>query len=131
MKTFEIKRSSINVEGAPFSDCYSSYRATTRAVEALLPQDHYLCDDLWLHEGKIEHPIYLKIDRPEGFSLQEYRKLKGYLAQEEQELDGLAYWLPMNGNWSIMCGADTFSTKYAKLITTVYQKVGTVVIPAK
>lgn len=128
MLEFKIERKEIKVTGE-FQDCYARYRANTRAVEALLPEDHRLCEDLWLHEGRINMPVYKEINNPEGFTLDEYIAINGYREQDEWELGEKMHKLPMNGNWSIKGGADTFNKKYAKLTTTAYKKVGMLVIP--
>ena len=129
METITLNRKEIKVEG-PFANCWEMYAATTAAINALLPEKLHINEKVWLHDGHIEIPMFTSTENPQGFTLEEYKKLNSYCIPEcIQCINGKMHWLPENGNWSIRNGADVYSTKYAELITTVDSLAGKVIIP--
>jgi hypothetical protein len=135
MEIINLNREEIIVTGT-YPTCYHTYAATTAAINALLPTHLFITEHVWLHEGVVTVKMYESIEKPEGFTLEEYQALTGFgihtdYGHMHQPINGVMHMLPENGNWSIIGGADTHSTKYAKLITTVKVEVGKVIIPAK
>lgn len=135
MKTIELNREEVTVTGK-FATCYAAYAATTNAINALLPANLFVTEQVWLHEGVVNIRMYESVTKPEGFSLDEYQALTGFGIHQDhgymhQPINGVMHTLPENGNWSILSGADVHNIKHAELITTVKVEVGKVVIPAK
>ena len=134
METIKLDREDIKVTGE-FNTCYAAYAATTDAINAALPTHLFITEQVWLHEGIVNIKLYSTVEKPEGFTEEEYRKLTGFGSRQEvgfsvQPINGLMHILPENGNWSVIGGADVFSTKHAKLITVVKVDAGKVIIPA-
>jgi hypothetical protein len=77
--------------------------------------------------------VWAKKESAEGFTAKEYSAItRDRIPNQDngsmlQEIDGKVFSLPENGNWSIACGADAHSSKYAKLVTACYQKTEIVV----
>lgn len=134
METIKLDREEITVTGK-FNSCYEKYAATTAAINDILPTHLFITEQVWLHSGVVNIKLYSTVEKPEGFTEEEYRKLTGFGSHQEvgysvQPINGLMHSLPENGNWSIIGGADVFNSKYAKLITVVKVDAGKVIIPA-
>ena len=135
METIKLDREEIIVTGT-YPTCYHTYAATTAAINALLPTHLFITEHVWLHEGVVNVKLYSTVEKPEGFTEEEYRKLTGFGSHQEvgysvQPINGLMHVLPENGNWSVIGGADVFNKKHGKLITVVKVEAGKVIIPAK
>ena len=118
----KIKMEDLNLP-LSFSNWMEKDKAVVEAVNKLLP------DNLVIKENSSRPFLYIRTYKKEGFTKEEFSELNTIRPDQcVQCIDGLMYWLPENGNWSIRTGADVFSTKYKQIITEAYTLVGNVVI---